>query len=244
MVTTEFRSGPAADESGFLRIAGVLLAAGSIGIVAVSTCYGLAGPEATLPGASAGVESARAATASGAQWMRMAGLFGLPSDVLFAAGAAMLAATRRGPGAGIAVAGWLLLAIAGVLFTIVDAMVGFVLPHAAAMPQGEAAYAAVRALFDALFAAGTWTVGAGALAVAWSSHWAEYRRRTTLWLMRAAGVACLASGSGWMLGLPTGPLAGPAIALSVVALLLLAWSAITDAGRSQGDGPRVAMKLP
>ncbi|MES2940329.1 MAG: hypothetical protein V4864_21800 [Pseudomonadota bacterium] len=210
------------DDPGFGRAAAVLLGAGALGVLATSACYVLAGPLAAMPGGAADMQAARAATGAAAGWMRAAGLFGMPADVLLAAGALMMAATRRGPGAATAVGGWLALGIASVLFIVVDAMVSFVLPAVAAAGSDPAAYAGLRALFDVLFAIGGWTAGAGALAAAWSAHWPEYRRAHVLWLMRAAGVLGLAANTAWLLGLPAERLIGPGVVLLCAATIALA----------------------
>ena len=222
----------------FAHIAFALLGTGALGLIATSTFYALAGPQAALPGGASDIALARTATESAAGWMRAAGLAGMPSDVLLAVGAVMLASMKRGPGAGLAVAGWLAMALAGALFIVVDAMVALVLPPAALTPHGEAAYAAQRALFDALFTIGAWTAGLGALAAAWSSHWPEWRSRTALWLMRAAGAVGVLANTAHLLGLPGAELIGPGIALLAVALLVMAvatarWNAGVDPYRAR-----------
>jgi hypothetical protein len=214
----------AADDPNFGRVAAALVGVGALGLIATSTFYALAGPQAALPGGAHDIEAARSATAAAAGWMRAAGLVGMPSDVLLVVGGVMIAMTKRGESAGLAIAGWLAMAIAGALFIIVDAMVAFVLPPAALFANGGAAYAGLRALFDVLFAIGAWTTGAGALAAAWSAHWPEYHWRIVLWLMRAAGVVGVLANTAYLLGLPGAALIGPGIALLAVALLALSIS--------------------
>jgi hypothetical protein len=209
-----------ADDLHFRALAAWLIALGALGLVATSVSYALAGPQAAMPGGATSVEAARSATAAAAGWMRAAGLFGMPSDVLLAVGGLMLASTKQGNGLGFA--GWLAMSIAGALFVVVDAMVGFVLPVAAV--HGDAAYVAARALFDVLFAIGGWTVGAGALAAAWHAQAPEYRWRAALWLLRVSGAVCLLANSVHLLGLPGSRLIGPGIALLAVALFVLALS--------------------
>ena len=217
----------------FGRVAAFLVGAGALGVIVTSGFYALAGPQAALPGGAGSVEAARAATVHAAPWMRAAGLTGMPSDVVLAIGALMLAAMKRGRGAGIAVAGWMALALAAALFVVVDAMVAFVLPAAASLTGGEAAYAGLRALFDVLFSIGAWTAGAGALAASWSAHGPEYRRRGVLWAMRLAGGVGLAANSAYLLGLPGATLIGPGVALVSVAALLLA-IALFSGGENEG----------
>ena len=234
----------AADDPRFGRIAAALIGAGALGVIATSAFYALAGPPAALPGGAASIEEARAATVTAAGWMRMAGLVGMPSDVLLAVGGLMMVAMKRGEGAGVAIAGWLAMAIAGVLFIIVDAMVALVLPPAALLAHGEAAYAGLRALFDVLFAIGAWTTGAGALAAAWSAHWPEYRWRVVLWLMRSAGVVGVLANTAYLLGLPGSGLIGPGVALVAVALLALSGAVYSNSRRADEGTPFIAMKSP
>ena len=220
-------------EPSFARVAGALLAAGAAGVIVTSLLYALAGPEAALPGGAAGIDAARAATGPSAAAMRAASLFGMPSDVLLTVAALMLAAGRRGPGAALSTAGWTALALSGVLFTVVDAMVGYVLPPLAAAANGAPAYLAVRSLFDVLFAIGAWSVGLGSLAVAVAGHAAESRWPAARWLLLAAGVVGVAASSAWLLGLPGERLLGPGIALAAVALLVLAIGTLSPAQRAR-----------
>lgn len=221
MTPTSHHANPTGDP-GFGRWTAVLLGAGALGVVATSVFYALAGPAAALPGGAGSAEAARAASAASATWMRAAGLVGMPSDVLLAVGGVMLASMKRGAGAARSAAGWLAMALAGALFIVVDAMVALVLPALALQPGGDAGYAAARALFDALFAIGGWTVGVGALAAAGGSGWAELRWGAARWGLRLAGAVCLLGNTAWLLGLPGAPLIGPGIALVAVAMAVAA----------------------
>jgi hypothetical protein len=196
-----------------------LLGIGAIGLVATSVFYALAGPVAALPGGAPGVAAAVAATPAAAGWMRAAGLAGMPSDVVLAVAALLLAAHAHRRGAALALAGWLALAIAGALFIAVDATVAMVLPVAAAQAGGAAAYAGLRALFDVLFAIGAWAAGLGALATAWRSGGALFRWPAVGWGMRIAGIVGLAASSAHLIGGPGATLIGPGIALLALALL-------------------------
>jgi hypothetical protein len=236
MQPASFHRHDVAGDPSFERLAALLLGAGALGVIVTSVFYSLAGPAAALPGGSFDMAVARAASAASAGWMRAAGLAGMPSDVLLAVGALMMAAMKRGQGAGVAVAGWLTMAIAGALFIVVDAMVAFVLPAMAAMQGGESGYAATRALFDVLFAIGGWATAAGALAAAWSPQWPEFRSRAVLWLMRAAGGVGLVANTAWLLGLPGARWIGPGIALAAVALLALSVTLL----REERDGAMTA----
>ncbi len=202
------------------RVALLLLGTGAAGILVTSACYVVAGPVAALPGGTVDFEAARIATAQVGGWMRAAGIAGLPSDALFAVGAAMMGSLRRGPDAGMAVAGWWGMALAGALFVLVDAMVGWVLPAAAG--HGAAAYSAVRALFDALFVIGGWTGGIGALGIAWTCRGPEFHGSGSLrWTTRAGGMLGLLANSAWLLGWPLPQLTGLAIGVGTAAMLAL-----------------------
>lgn len=227
------RGQPTANDPCFARVAATLVGGGALGVMATSVCHALAGPEAALPGGASSMEAARAATAAAAGWMRAAGLAGMPSDVLLAVGGVMMAMMKRGEGAGVAMAGWLAMAVAGALFIVVDAMVALVLPAAAA---GGSGYLGLRALFDVLFAIGAWATGAGALAAAWSPRWPEYRWRFVQCSMRAAGALGLLANSAHLLGLPGAPLIGPGVALIAVALLALSVAVYSNARRMDESG--------
>lgn len=204
------------------RLGARLLGTGSAGLLATCICYVLAGPEAALPGGAPDTAVALTATASSAFWMRCAGLLGVPSDVVLAAGASLLALSdRRDNAAG--VVGWLALAIASVLFIVVDAMVALVLPALSLQPTAQSSYPAFRLLFDALFTAGTWTAGLGALALAWSRTDALFDRAWVGWGMRLAGFICLAASTAFGLQLSQASLLmGPGVALLAVSGWLVA----------------------
>jgi len=196
-----------------------LLLVGALGVIATCLGYALAGPPAALPGGAPDMAAALTATPAAAGWMRAAGLAGMPSDVLAAVGALLLAAHEYRRGAALATAGWLALGVASALFIVVDAIVALVLP-AAAVRAGLAGYAGLRLLFDALFTIGAWTAGLGALAAAWQRGGLLWRFAWAGWLMRAAGVLGLGASTGHLAGLPgVAALIGPGIAVLAVALV-------------------------
>lgn len=201
------------------RFGALVYGFGALGLVAVCIFYVLAGPEAALPGGASSNAAAIAATPVAAPWMRMAGLIGMPVDVLLAVGAWLLALREYRRGAICASAGWLGVGVAGLLFVLVDAVVALVLPVAASQSGGEAAYAGLRALFDVLFAIGTWAAGLAALAIAWRTDGALWRWPAAGWAMRAAGVVCLAAGTGHLFAGVGSPLLGPGISLLALASL-------------------------
>jgi hypothetical protein len=217
-------SGVSGGSGGIETEAGTVLAArllgiGAAGLVATCIFYVLAGPVAALPGGAPSAAAAVAATPAASGWMRAAGLAGMPSDVLLAVAALLLAAHERRRGAALATAGWLALAISGALFIAVDASVAMVLPVAAAQAGGEAAYAGLRALFDVLFAIGAWAAALGALAASWQAGGALFRWPAVGWGLRIAGIVGLAASSAHLLGGPGAALIGPGVALLALALL-------------------------
>ncbi len=68
-------------------------------------------------------------------------------------------------GRALAAAGWLAILLSVVVFTFVDAIVGYVLGPVAATAGGAGAFAGFKLLFDALFLLGTTAFGAGAMVV-------------------------------------------------------------------------------
>jgi hypothetical protein len=196
-----------------------LLLVGALGVIATCLGYVLAGPLAAMPGGAPDMAAALTATPAAEGWMRAAGLVGMPSDVLAAVGALLVAAHEYRRGAALATAGWLAMSIASALFIVVDAIVALVLP-AAAVQAGLAGYAGPRLLFDALFTIGAWTAALGALAAAWQRDGLLWRFAWAGWLMRAAGVLGLVAGAGHLAGLPgMAALIGPGIAVLAAALV-------------------------
>ncbi len=114
------------------RAAAWLLGLGAAGVLCTCISYVMADAPAALPGGAPDFESGRAATAAAAGWMRSAGSFGMPGDVLLVAGSLLLADARRRAGSAAGAVGWGLLALSCLLFILVDALVGFVLPPVAA----------------------------------------------------------------------------------------------------------------
>jgi hypothetical protein len=196
------------------RISASLLGSGAFGLVATCICYVLAGPEAALPGGGLNPAASLAATAQAASWMRAAGLFGMPSDVLLAVASLLLAGHEFKRDETLLCAGWLGMAVAATLFVVVDAMVAFVLPTATV---SLSVYASFRAMFDVLFAFGAWTVGCAAMALSWHATGALFRWPVIGWGMRVAGLVCLSASSTYLLTNVGGQLIGLGIALVALA---------------------------
>ena len=200
------------------RAAAWLLGLGAAGVLVTCVGYVLADGPAALPGGAPDFEAGRAATAAAAGWMRMAGSFGMPGDVLLVAGALRVSGARRRAGSATGAVGWGLLALSCLLFILVDALVGFALPATAAS-GGAAAYVLARSTFDALFNIGGWTLGLGALLAALGTPGRELAWRPLRALMGAAGVLGLLVNTSFLLGGPGAQAIGPAVVLSALALL-------------------------
>ena len=193
-----------------------LLILGATGVILTCLCYVLAGPLAALPGGAPHPEAGRAATAAAAGWMRAAGSFGMPGDVLLVAGSALVAAGRWRVGATASALGWGLLGLACLLFIGVDALVGFVLPPVAA-DGGAGAYLAARTTFDTLFNIAGWTLGLGAFLATRGAPGAALVWAPLRGLMAGAGALGLLVNTSHLLGGPGGPLIGLAVILTTLA---------------------------
>ena len=212
----------ALDTSAFARLGARFFALGALGLIATSVFYVLAGPAAALPGGADTLSQALAATPPAAGWMQLAGLIGMPSDILLALGAGLFARHASRRGMPLAFAGWLALAVASVLFVFVDALVAKVLPLVAAQADAAAAYVGLRACFDVLFAFGALTAGGGALAIAWRGDGPVFRWLPLGWGVRLAGGLCGVPSASFLLGGPGAPLIGPGIALLAIVSLGIA----------------------
>ena len=155
-------------EMGVVRIsnltaAGAALALGSLGVTVTSVLSALSPPAAALPAQPFDQASALAGAVAGARTMFAAGTVGVFSDITFATGALVVALELARRGRGLAVAGWVAILLSVVVFTFVDAIVGYVLSPVAAMADGAGAFAGFKRLFDVLFLLGTASFGAGAM---------------------------------------------------------------------------------
>ena len=146
-----------------LTVAGAALALGSLGVTVTSLLYALSPPAAALPAQPFDQASALAGAVAGARTMFAAGTVGVFSDIAFATGALVVALELARRGRGLAVAGWVAILLSVVVFTFVDAIVGYVLSPVAAMADGAGAFAGFKRLFDVLFLLCTASFGAGAM---------------------------------------------------------------------------------
>lgn len=196
------------------RLGFALLLAGALMVLVTCASYLLAGPVAAMPAGAASFEAGRAATGAASGWMLLASWVGMPGDIVLAVAGLMLA--QRSGQAAQARAGWYALGVVGLVFLIVDTMVGQVLPPLAAGGADAAAgYAAARTLFDALFHLGTFAGGLSGLALAWVP---SGRPRGWGPLMGLAGMLGVIAGAAGLLGWGLPHATGAAVTLLVVAL--------------------------
>lgn len=146
-----------------LTAGGAAVALGSLGVTATSALYALSPPAAALPAQPFDHALALAGAVAGARTMFGAGTVGIFSDIVMAVGALLVAFELARRGRGVAAAGWIAILLSIVVFTFVDAIVGYVLGPVAAMSDGIAAFTGFKRLFDVLFLLGTTAFGAGAV---------------------------------------------------------------------------------
>lgn len=203
------------------RLAYGLMFAGALAVLVTCLGYVLAGPVASMPGGAPSFDAARAATPAAAPWMHLASGAGIVGDVVLAVAGLMLA-QRRGISA-TGSAGWYGVAVIGLIFLVVDTMVGQVLPRLALGADMAPAYAGARTLFDGLFLVGTLAGGASALALTWVP--AE-RPRGWGSLMRVAGVLAVLAGGAGLLGGGHSLATGGAVTLMALALAGWGWAGL------------------
>ena len=146
-----------------LRAGGAAVALGSFGVTATSALYALSPPAAALPAQPFDQALALAGAVAGTRTMFAAGTVGILSDLVMAVGALLVALELARRGRSLAVAGWIAILLSIVVFTLVDAIVGYVLGPVAALKDGASAFTAFKRLFDVLFLLGTTAFGTGAM---------------------------------------------------------------------------------
>lgn len=189
------------------------LAVGAAGVVLTSVLYLFTGPEA-LPALHPPAAALHAATIN-AHAMWRAGLVGIFGDVAFATGALVMMTQRKRTGSAMEPTGWVLIALANMIFVLVDALMANVLAPVALTPGGAGAFIGFRHLYDLLFALGSVTAGAGGVLVLWS----EAKTTTAPWPRPVSYVGVGLSAVGLLGGL--GHFAGLPMALPMGASILL-----------------------
>lgn len=208
-----------------LRIGGAALALGALGVIATSAFYALSPPAAALPAQPLRLAEALHGAVAGATTMGAAGTIGIFADVAMAVGGALIAAAANRRAEALASAGWAAIAVAALLFTFVDATVGFVLSPLAAAENGAAAFLGFKRLFDALFLLATVVFGAGAaLALSNELNTSSLAIGKTLSTIGvAAGLAGLAAALAGFAGLPVEQGVGASVAAGAVVFALIGW---------------------
>jgi hypothetical protein len=203
------------------------LAAGAVGVIVVSILYGLSPVEAVLPMPDPVMPAALDGAVTGARLMGAASFVGIVADVIVGIGAIGLLLTRRSDTA--ERLGWAALAIAGIVFCVVDAMVGRVLPQVAVIAGGEPAFVAVKRLFDVLFVLGTFTFGCSLLGV-----FAAARReglRFLAWPGLVVGAVAVAASIAHLAGLNAARPTGFAVLIGSALVAILAVRIARRSGR-------------
>jgi hypothetical protein len=202
---------PTTDHANALQGPAWTLLLACVGIVGVCVCYMLSPPEAVMLTRPFDLEAARLGALEGATTMRAASAFAIPGNMLFAAAAFRIAGHRTRPPQELEALGWWLAGLSGAHFTVVDRMVGLVLPTVAA--RGDAgAFLVAKTTFDMLFVAGTLVYGLGTVLVSRSTR---VGRPLSVGFVVAGIVACGAS-VGCFFGAPVGRLMGLGILLDTL----------------------------
>ncbi|MGC4060788.1 MAG: hypothetical protein QM749_08035 [Aquabacterium sp.] len=141
------------------------LALGSAGVMVVSVFYILSPSAAVTPALGGDLEAARSMTLTDVGTMHWAGLCGVLADPVIAIGALGLGGLRLSGGHTREALGFFWLAIAALLYTLADALVGFSVKPAA--QHGLASFSSIKPLFDAMLSGASLGYGLSALLLAW-----------------------------------------------------------------------------
>jgi hypothetical protein len=202
-------------------VAGWGLALGSLGITATSVLYALSPRVAAMPVSPFDPAAAQAAATAGASTMLLAGAVGIAGDLLWATAGLMLARRAAAQSRPLGEAGWIAVAFGLLLFTVVDLIVGFVVPQLAA--AGDPAFTGFKRFFDALFRLATLTTNVG-LVVAFLSETrttdTPVRRALSRVITAVCGIGALAAVAGFAGWPPADQVFGPLIGLTSVLTLV------------------------
>ena len=212
----DFRTTKSGRNPGVLTAGGVALALGALGVAVTSVLYALTPPAAALPAYP--LDQALAGARTGARTLFWAGTVGIFSDIVMAVGTFLVALELVRRERAVAAGGWIAMLLSIVVFTLVDAIGGYVLAPLAEMNDGAGAFAGFKRLFDVLFLLGTVAFGGGAI-VALADE-----MRTTVPIVRRSlavigalvGLAGMVAAAGCFIGLPFGQGVGISIGLGSV----------------------------
>ncbi len=208
---------PAYSEPATLRLAGVILALGSLAVVVTCVFYRLSPAAIALPVTVLDVAAALQGGMSGAHLMRLAGQAGIGGDLAITASALVIAHDRMLRGRPMAAIGWILIGLDTIVFLLTDSLVAYVLPPVAATGSAPT-LVGFKALFDVSFLVGAATLGLGSL-MAMGSELSSAMPQLSRWAAAAGLLAGLIStmvAVGSLSGAPLHTLAGPSIAVSVI----------------------------
>lgn len=196
---------------------GLMLAIGSIGVVITSLFYALSPIPAALPMPAPNFAEVQKLTLDGQTTLRLAGLVGVPFDIIMLGGALLLMIFRKPAGRPAERLGWAFIAISVFIFIFVDALAVGVLTQLAALDGALAAFAGFKLLFNILFIAGLLAFGMGVPLVLFGELKAQNSvlARPLIILGMASGLGGLAAGLLYFAGLSAPMLGGVCLALGV-----------------------------
>jgi hypothetical protein len=210
-----------------LALGGVLSVVGAVSVVITSALYVASPSAAAGPVQPLDLAAAMAGAAQGAATLHAAGVVGVLGDVVWAAAALLVAQALARRGAGLAAAGWNLLLISILLFTLVDAMTGFVFPQLAA--DGDAGgFEALRRLWALAFQLGTLAFAGGALAATIGDQASPMpligrRLAYAVSLVAILGGLGAAAGMAGVAAIPTDKICGASIGLGAALFVAVSW---------------------
>jgi hypothetical protein len=199
--------------------AAISIAAGAAGVIATSAFYGLSPPQAALPMPDPMMVQASDAAAAGASLLKAGGTIGIVSDVVLVVGALVLMARRTATEDGVERLGWAGIAVSALVFIMVDAMAGYVLPEVAVIPNSGAAFAGFKRLFDVLFVLGTLAFGAAMMAIFWNERRRGARILGTIGFL--TGILATVVSSAYFVGMNLAQPIGISVAVGSVLFTLL-----------------------
>jgi hypothetical protein len=151
---------------------------------------------------------------AGQTFMVAAGMAGVVSDVILAAGALVLMVFRRRAGLRFEPLGWACAAISALIFVSVDALSAGVLTQLASIDGAYATFVGFKRLFDMLFIVGALAFGLGGLAVLLSELMAKspVLPKPLVWIGVAFSLASLVSSLLYFANVNLAPVIGISIA--------------------------------
>jgi len=221
-------------------LGGLLSALGAVAVVITSAFY-VASPQAAAgPVQPLDLAAAIAGAAKGAATLRIAGTVGVFGDLIWATAALIIASELGRRGRGVSAAGWTLLFLSVVIFTLVDGLTGYVLPPLA-LAADSSAFEGFKRLWDMLFFLGTVAFGAGVMAAMGAESRAGRRKvdrvlTGALLIVGAIGGLDAVAGLLGVTGFPVDRIAGASIGLGSALFIPVS---LRIARRSAWpDGPR------